>query len=92
MVFDWDEAKNCTNIQKHGIDFNDVPRMFTVNLLVLPDERFEYGEERFIGIGLLEVKVTLVVFVEKAVDKIRIISARKATKNESRAYERRIKN
>ena len=70
MEFSWDEAKNRKNIQKHGIDFNDVTQMFSNSLLVIPDERFEYEEERFIGIGLLNVNIALVVFVERTIDEI----------------------
>jgi len=51
MVFEWDEAKNRANIRKHGFDFADAEEMFRGFLLVRPDTREDYGEERWIGSG-----------------------------------------
>jgi hypothetical protein len=51
------------------------------------DDRIEYGEERWIGIGRLRMIVAVVVFTERPNDTIRISSARKATSNERRRYE-----
>jgi hypothetical protein len=89
MRFEWDEAKNRSNIQKHGIDFNDATDLFKHPLLSLIDSRENYGEERWIGIGLLRHIIAVVVYTE-CDDVIRLISARKATKNEVRLYEQRI--
>ena len=47
MQFEWDEAKNLANIQKHGIDFADVPLVFENEMLMDLDERFDYGEARY---------------------------------------------
>lgn len=90
MHFEWDEAKNEINIRKHGIDFEDVADMFNHPMLTLLDDREDYGEERWIAIGLLRQMVGVVVYVERYEDTIRIISARKATKNEVRRYEQSI--
>lgn len=87
MQFEWDEEKNATNIQKHGIDFADVPVMFQSPMLVDIDDRIEYGEERWIGIGPLYMIIAVVVFTERGGDTIRIITARKATKYERQRYE-----
>ena len=92
MRFEWDEAKNEFNIRKHGIDFNDVTGVFDHPMLNMPDNRDSYGEERWIGLGMLNVMVTLVVYTERDGDVIRIISARKATKQEAKRYEQAIKN
>ncbi|MCX7066394.1 MAG: BrnT family toxin [Methylococcales bacterium] len=89
MRFEWDEAKNRSNIQKHGIDFNDATDLFKHPLLSLIDSRENYGEERWIGIGLLRHIIAVVVYTE-CDDVIRLISARKATKNEVHLYEQRI--
>ncbi len=91
MRFDWDEAKNAINIRKHGIDFADVTGMFSHPMLTLLDEREDYGEVRWIGIGWIQHLVGVVVYVERHDDTIRIISARKATKSEVRRYEQRLK-
>lgn len=44
MKFEWDEGKNKINLQKHGIDFNDVAELFNQPMLVLLDSRDDYGE------------------------------------------------
>lgn len=92
MRFEWDAAKNEINIRKHGIDFEDVKDIFNHPMLTLLDEREEYGEDRWIGIGWIKALVGVVVYAERHGDVIRIISARKATKQEVRHYEQRIRN
>lgn len=87
VQFEWDEDKNAINVRKHGIDFADVHVMFHAPLLVDIDERMEYGEERWIGIGPLYTIIAVIVFTERGNDTIRIISARKATKYERQRYE-----
>jgi uncharacterized protein len=90
MTFGWDETKNRANIRRHGIDFNDVPKMFTAPMFVALDTRKDYGEDRWIGIGIMKSRVVVVVFVEKHEGHIRIISARKAEKHERQTYEEEI--
>lgn len=51
MQFEWDEAKNLANVRNHRIDFADVPEMFDSPMLIEPDARIDYGEDRWIGIG-----------------------------------------
>ncbi len=92
MKFEWDEIKNKANIQKHRIDFNDVPIMFDQPMVISLDTRKDYGEDRWIGIGLLGSGCAVVVFVEQNEDVIRIISARKAEKHEQKRYEKEITN
>ena len=92
MQFDWDETKNQINIDKHGIDFADVVELFNHPMLTLLDEREDYGEDRWIGIGWIKSLIGVVIYTERDGDVIRIISARKATKTEVRHYEKIIKN
>ncbi|ROM71405.1 hypothetical protein BK653_05860 [Pseudomonas brassicacearum] len=92
MLFEWDEAKNRANVLKHGIDFNDVPGIFQHPILVLHDDRMGYGEERWITIGLIKTLIGVVVYTERRGDVIRIISARKATKQEAIRYVENIEN
>ena len=87
MHFEWDEAKNESNIRRHGIDFADIPSMFLAPMLTDIDDRIDYSEERWISIGILVHGITVVVWTERAGDVIRIISARKANKDERRQYE-----
>ena len=87
MKFEWDDAKNITNIEKHHIDFSDVVEIFQHPILTNIDSRENYGEERWIGIGQLQGRTIVVVYVEYLNNIIRIISARKATKRERKYYE-----
>lgn len=86
MTYTWDEAKNRANIRKHGVDFLDVPSMFQHPMVAFLDQRQDYGEDRWIGIGILKTLLAVAVFTEPKPDTIRIISARKATQHEERIY------
>jgi len=91
MKFEWDDAKNEENIRKHGIDFRDVVKMFDHPMLTFLDTRLDYGEDRWIGIGLLRDIVAVVVYLEwEDEETIRIISARKATSHEGKEFCKRI--
>jgi uncharacterized DUF497 family protein len=83
--FEWDEAKRESNILKHGIDFTDAEKVFEGGTVTILDDRFDYGEDRFITLGLLDARVVVVIHTETDAV-IRIISARKATKNEEISY------
>jgi len=92
MIFEWGEAKNRANIRKHGLDFSDPQEMFRGFLLVRPDVREDYGEERWIGIGISQGRVAFVAFVEPSPGIVRIISLRKADHEERKEYEKAIQN
>ena len=85
MRFEWDEKKRLSNIKKHGIDFIDVPAMFDGDIVTVIDDRFDYGESRYQTLGLLKSRVIMVVHTESETV-IRIISARKANKDEEKVY------
>jgi uncharacterized protein len=87
MQFEWDRAKNLANIRNHRIDFADVPKMFDSPILIEPDDRFEYGEDRWTGIGFLQNGVAVVVWTERQDDVVRIISARRANRYERQRLE-----
>ncbi|MBN3922519.1 BrnT family toxin [Nostoc sp. NMS4] len=87
MQFEWDDAKNLENIRKHKIDFADVPKMFDSTMLIELDNRFDYGEERWLGIGFLGNGVAVVIWTERQSDVIRIISARRANRYERQRFE-----
>ena len=91
MSFEWDEQKRLVNVKKHGIDFIDIPEVFDGDIVIIPDERFDYDETRFILIGILKSQVVVVAYTERG-ENIRIISARKATKNEQIFYFQQISN
>ena len=84
-MFSWDETKRLMNLRKHGIDFQDAPKIFRGFTLTAEDERESYGERRFLTLGLLEDQVVSVAHTERGED-VRLISIRKATKHEARFY------
>ena len=84
-MFAWDEAKRRANLRKHGIDFADAGKIFRGLTFTAEDDREDYGEQRFLTLGLLEDQVVSVAHTERGED-IRIISIRKATKHETRFY------
>lgn len=92
MDFEWDERKNEININKHGFDFADAYRVFDLPMVVDLDERQDYREERWVGMGILDGRIVVVVYTEPDEKTIRIISLRKALTHERRSYEQYIKN
>jgi hypothetical protein len=89
MLYEWDEAKRLCNIQKHGIDFMGIEKVFAGTTVTILDDRFDYGESRFITLGLLRGRVLVIAHTETR-EVIRIISVRKATKNEEANYFKEI--
>ena len=85
MKFTWDESKRKANIIKHGMDFIDAKAIFSGATFTFEDDRFPYGEQRFVTLGMLKGVVVLIAHTERN-DKIRIISMRRATKNEQKIY------
>jgi hypothetical protein len=93
MQIEWDENKNRRNLQEHGFDFTDAWQVFKNPVLVNPDTRKEYREDRWTGIGMLANGIVVVfVFTKRSNEKIRIISMRKASQKERKHYEKNIKN
>ena len=92
MKFEWDEVKNRANIRKHGFDFPDAEEMFHGVLVVDPDTREDYGETRWVGFGTIRGRTACVVFSEPGPDAIRIISLRKASRRESRQYQKAVQD
>jgi uncharacterized protein len=92
MRFEWDEEKNQTNLRKHSLDFTDAAEIFQQPMLVELDERHDYGEDRWLAIGLLRTLVVVLVFTERGADTIRIISLRKALHHERKRYEQILKD
>lgn len=92
MKFEWDERKNQSNITKHGFDFADAFRIFNLPILVYLDEREDYGEDRYLGIGLLDGRIVVVIYTEPDEEMVRIISLRKALSHERKRYEQYLKN
>ena len=86
MNFTWDEQKNRTNIYKHGLSFAVARGIFDAPMLTDLDDRFDYGEDRWNGIGRMQSKIVVVVYTEPDEETIRIISLRKALNYERKLY------
>lgn len=87
LTFEWDETKRRANIRKHGLDFADAQRLFAgMPLLVTPDTNGDYGEERWFGLGKIGTRIVVIVFVSTQPNVIRVISLRKADKDEEAEY------
>jgi uncharacterized protein len=92
MKFEWDPQKNEINLSNHGLDFADTPSIFRLPLRISLDRRDNYGEDRWVGLGLLDGRVVVVVFTEPNSTTVRIISLRKALPHERKLYEQYLKD
>lgn len=91
ITFEWDETKNLKNIDKHGLSFEEAKEVFyDDNAIMFDDPDHSIGEERFLIIGeTISQKICIVSHCYRDNDNvIRIISARRATKNEKSRYMR----
>ena len=88
LRFEWDEKKNAANIRKHGLSFEEAIMVFSdPKRCELYDHAHSFIENRWKMIGIVRWCVLIVSFTERRKDKtIRIISARKADKNEIKEY------
>jgi hypothetical protein len=89
LEFEWDQEKAAENLRRHGVSFPQAALAFYDLIAVeLFDDRRNYGEDRFIHIGMTEGQILTVVYTEREDNRIRIISARKASKDEQAYYYR----
>lgn len=87
--FEWHDDKTKTNLQTHGISFELATTVFEdVFAIEQLDDREDYGEERFLIIGMTKGHNLLFVAYTERNERIRIISARRATPNEKDEYFR----
>lgn len=90
MVITWDENKAQSNLKKHGITFEEARSVFFVSASITLEDK-SHNEDRFVTIAFSkQLNLLVVVYAYKHEDEIRIISARKATKKETKIYEERI--
>jgi uncharacterized protein len=86
LRFEWDETKRRLNFKNHNVDFEEAKLVFEdANAFEAMDQRFDYGEERWLATGLAHGRMLTVVYVER-IGVNRIISARLATRQEMDAY------
>ena len=80
-MFTWHEQKRRVNLKEHRFDFIDAEEVFAGATFTFEDDRFDYGEQRWVTLGWLREVVVSIVHTETAAE-IRVISMRKATKRE----------
>lgn len=86
MGFDWDPLKNLTNEAKHGISFEEATDVFDDPAHIVENStRPEHGEERLLAIGHVRLHLVSVIFTYRHGGQ-RIISARRANRNERARY------
>lgn len=89
MKIDYDPAKRLATLQHRGLDMNDADQVFEGRHITFEDLRFDYGEQRFLTLGMLRDRMVLLAWTQRD-DAIRIISMRKANEREQRRYGRRL--
>ena len=91
MEFTWSERKRVLNLREHKLDFVDAASVFDGLTYTFEDDRFSYGEQRFITLGLLAGIPVSIAHTEND-HEIRVISFRKATNREAQIYFSEIQN
>ena len=85
LEFEWDEFKRASNLRKHGVDFLEAALIFEGATVEDIDDREDYEEERIIAFGQINGVVYRVVYTWRDTA-IRLISAQKANKHDSKRY------
>lgn len=86
IEFEWDDKKAKSNLEKHGVSFELASEIFyRSTVFTFEDDRFDYGEVREVAIGEIEGICLYIIFTVRG-ESLRIISARKASIRERRAY------
>ena len=86
LDFEWDETKRLTNLEKHGIDFEDAIGIWEDDVVEVPSSRSHHGENRLVAFGVLEGRLIAVVYTDRGGVR-RIISARRAGRSEREDYK-----
>ena len=89
MEISYDPAKRATTLEERGLDFVDAPEVFSGPVFELADDRFDYGEERYITIGMLRGRMVVLVWTPRGAAR-HIISMRKANDREQARFQARI--
>jgi uncharacterized DUF497 family protein len=89
MHYEWDEAKNRSNFAKHGLSFEDAEEVFSGPCVTFEDDRFAYGEQRFVTLGLLAGRLVVIAHAPRD-QGTRIISMRKGNEREEKIYQERL--
>ena len=85
MRFTWHEQKRQRTLNQRHLDFAHAEQVFAGPTLTFEDDRKDYGEQRWVTLGLLQATVVVIVHTERA-DEIHIISMRKAERDEQHLF------
>jgi uncharacterized protein len=85
MHFTWDERKRQRTLQQRGLDFAQAAQVFAGPTFTFEDDRQDYGEYRWVTLGLLQATVVVIVHTETE-DELRVISMRKAETDEQQLF------
>ncbi|WP_428696267.1 BrnT family toxin [Stappia sp.] len=88
MQFEWDEDKRQQILKDRGVDILDAALMFENAVITKIDDRQDYGEERFISLGMADGECYVVVHTERN-GNIRLITAWKGGRNDRKEYKNR---
>jgi uncharacterized DUF497 family protein len=89
MNYEWDEVKNQKNLAKHGLRFEDAEQVFSGLCVTFEDDRFTYGEQRLITLGLLAGRLVVIAHAPRD-EATRIISMRRGNRREQEIYKKRL--
>lgn len=87
MHYEWDESKRAANLAKHGVDFIEAERFEWGTAIEARDNRFDYGEARWVALGLIDNRLHVLIYTRRQVT-IRLISLRRANNREREYYEK----
>ena len=85
MELEWDEAKRLDALVRHGVDFADVALIDMETARTVSDDRYDYGEARWVTYGMIDERLHVVCWTNRK-GRMRIISFRKANDREQKAY------
>jgi hypothetical protein len=85
VIISFDPAKRASNLAKHGLDLAEADKVLEGLCAERLDDRYDYGEDRWISVGVLAGDVVVCVWADWG-EEARIISLRKATANEQESY------
>jgi uncharacterized DUF497 family protein len=88
-VFEWNPKKAESNLRKHGVPFRKVEEFDWNTAAIRYDDDMDYGEDRLVATGFIGMEIYVLIYVERD-EATRVISLRKATKQEIRSYEEQI--
>ncbi len=87
MRYEWGEGKRAANLAKHGTDFHEAKKFDWTTAIEAQDSRFDYGEERWIALGMIGSRLHILIYTIRQ-GNIRLISLRRANLRERKYYEK----